>query len=289
MRLPSSGRAQEHHDETAAKACDRATARADHPVMTESGLITVSPKQAVPPWHIEAEISVGLTPIDRVMHAMHVGRHDKQAQHPIELRRQTDVAVVEHGKGVQHHFEDQHGDRCSAEYENGSKLDQHRDDNFARMKTQSGGDIEFKIRVMHPVHPPKERNDMEHHVLAIDRQIEQQHRRRDCDPGRDRNKVEQAPAPGLGKKRHPHPRKREQQPHNERVQYHETKIVRPTEPASDGLWPTRCQRLPQCHQHQHAKKAAQPYDRLCNDHSTRHARLQGRGGSLRAAQPQSIG
>ena len=42
------------------------------------------------------------------------------------------------------------------------------------------GHIELQSRVMHPVHPPKQRHDMEYHVLAINRQIEQKYRSWNC-------------------------------------------------------------------------------------------------------------
>ena len=58
---------------------------------------------------------------------------------------------------------------------NGGKLDDHREDNLARMEPQPRGDVEFQIRVMHPMQPPKQRHGMKHHMLAVDRQIEQKH------------------------------------------------------------------------------------------------------------------
>jgi hypothetical protein len=46
--------------------------------------------------------------------------------------------------------------------------------------------------VMHPMQPPKQRHGVEHHVLPIDRQIEQQHRTWDRQPGGDWDNIEEA-------------------------------------------------------------------------------------------------
>ena len=105
------------------------------------------------------------------------------------------------------------------------------------MEPQPRRDVELQIRVMHPMQPPKERHGMEHHVLAVDRQIEQKHCPGDCEPGGERDNVEEAPAFGLSQEGHPHPRNREHQAHNKRVQYQETEVIRPTEEAPEELWP----------------------------------------------------
>src|SRR5215469_4962073 len=124
--------------------------------MPERRLVTVGSEQPVPPRHVETEITVGLAPIYRVMHTMHVRRYHQEPKHAIETRRQPNVAMIEHGGGIQPDLENQHGDRRGAEQENRSQLDQHRDGNFAWMKPQSGCDIEFQVRMMHSMQPPKE-------------------------------------------------------------------------------------------------------------------------------------
>ena len=229
-----------------------------HAVMPQSGLVTVGAEQAIPPGDIEAVVAFGFAPIDRVVHAMHIRRDDKKAQHSIDLNRQTDIPVVEHGCSVEHDLEDHHCDGGSAEHENGGKLDQHRDYNFARMKTQPRRNVEFQIRVMHPMQPPEERNSVEQQVLAVDRQIEQKHRTRDCEPGGRGDNVEEAPALGLGQEGYPYSRERKQQAHHERVQHHENEVVRPTEEAPDRLGSAWREDLPQCHHQQHAKEATEP-------------------------------
>ena len=150
--------------------------------MTQRRLRTVSAEQAIPPGQVEAEIAIGLLPVDRVVNAMHLGRHDDEAQHAIKPRRQADIAVVEHGRGVEQHLEDQHGQRRRAEHQDGGELDDHREDNLARMEAQPGGDIEFQIRVVHTMQPPQQRHGMKDHMLTVDRQIEQEHRDGDREP-----------------------------------------------------------------------------------------------------------
>ena len=43
------------------------------------------------------------------------------------------------------------------------------------MKTGAGGDIEIEIGVVHPVQPPKRRHRMDHNMLQIDGEVEQNH------------------------------------------------------------------------------------------------------------------
>jgi hypothetical protein len=68
-------------------------------------LVAIGAEQTVPPGQVEAEIGVGLVVFDRVVHAMHVRRHQNPAQHSVDRQRQADVAVVEHGRGVEQHLE----------------------------------------------------------------------------------------------------------------------------------------------------------------------------------------
>jgi len=62
---------------------------------------------------------------------------------------------------------------------------------------------------MHPMQPPEERHGVEHHVLTIDREIEHKHGTWNCEPGRDRDIVKQAPAFGLRQEGHSNPDERE--------------------------------------------------------------------------------
>ena len=57
-----------------------------HALVAGRGLGAVGAEQPVPPRQIEAEIAVGLARHDRVVHAVHVGRHDDPAQHAVEAR-----------------------------------------------------------------------------------------------------------------------------------------------------------------------------------------------------------
>jgi len=55
--------------------------------MTRRGLRTVGAEQAIPPRQVEAEVAVRLVVNDRMVHAMHVRRHDDPAQHAVEHPR----------------------------------------------------------------------------------------------------------------------------------------------------------------------------------------------------------
>ena len=110
-----------------------------------------------------------------------------------------------------------------------AELDDHREDNLARMETQPRGDIEFQIRVVHPMQSPQHRHGMKDHMLTVDHQIEQEHCDGDRDPSGQPDNVEQAPTFGLRKESHPDSSKWEQQAHDQRVQHHKSEVVRPAE------------------------------------------------------------
>ena len=40
------------------------------------------------------------------------------------------------------------------------------------METRTGGHIDFKVGVMHPVQPPQHRHGVKQHVLQIDGEVE---------------------------------------------------------------------------------------------------------------------
>jgi hypothetical protein len=93
-------------------------------------------------------------------------------------RRQADVAVVEHRGGVEHHFEDHHGDHRRPEHADGGELDQHRQNDFQRMKARAGGQVVIQIGVMHSMQPPQQRHGMHHDVLQPDDEVHRDHRQR---------------------------------------------------------------------------------------------------------------
>ena len=69
------------------------------------------------------------------------------------------------------------------------------------MEANAGGHVEFEIGVMHPVQPPQHRHGVEEHVLEVDGEVKQDHRRRDRKPGRRFECLEKSPAAGLDEQR----------------------------------------------------------------------------------------
>ena len=67
-----------------------------HAQLASAWLRAVGSQQPIPPGQVEAEIGVGLIVRDGVVDAVHVGCDDNPAQHAIQTRGQTDVAMVEH-------------------------------------------------------------------------------------------------------------------------------------------------------------------------------------------------
>jgi hypothetical protein len=61
-----------------------------------------------------------------VVHAVHVRRDDKPAQHSVRPGGQSDVAVVEHRRSVEQHLEDHHRQHRRPEHGDVGELDQFR-------------------------------------------------------------------------------------------------------------------------------------------------------------------
>src|SRR5262245_41525098 len=67
-----------------------------HRFMSSSGLGSIGTEEAVPPRQIESKIAVGFTHQDRMMDAMHVGRHHEPAQNAVDFSRDANVSVIEY-------------------------------------------------------------------------------------------------------------------------------------------------------------------------------------------------
>ena len=159
------------------------------------------------------------------MDAVHVGRDDKEAQHAVGRPGQVDVGVIEERGRVQHDLEQQHRDGRRAKGSDDGKLDAHRDHDLGRMKAQAGRGVEVEIGVVHAVQPPEPRHRMEHHMLEVDREVEQQHREHEGDPDRQLEVVEEPPAALLGHDRKPHAEDRKCQPQDHGVERDEREVV----------------------------------------------------------------
>jgi hypothetical protein len=67
-----------------------------HRFVSGSGLRSVGTEEAVPPRQVESEIAIGFTHQDRMVNAMHVGRHNEPAQNVVDFVRDANVRVIEY-------------------------------------------------------------------------------------------------------------------------------------------------------------------------------------------------
>ena len=112
------------------------------------------------------------------------------------------------------------------------------------METNAGGDVEFKIGVVHAMQPPQGGHRMENNMLKVDGKVEEQYRKRNGEPPAQAEKIEQAPALALRQHGEPDRRGGKQDPYDKRVDQHDAEIGRPAYPAPDALAPARLQQLP---------------------------------------------
>ena len=125
------------------------------------------------------------------------------------------------------------------------------------MKTFGGVEVEFDV-----VQPPKPRQCMEHHVLEVDRKIEQQHRDHNRDPDRRVDVVEEAPATRLGHDRQPDREDWERQPQDDRIDHDECEVIRPADHARDFPPASRGRQFPHRHCRQNTQKDGKSDGRL---------------------------
>jgi hypothetical protein len=98
--------------------------------------------------------------------------------------------VVEHGHPVEEDLEHYHREGRSAEQNNGRKLDTHGNNNLYGMEADAGGQVVIEIRMMHHVEAPEGRNCVEHDVLKIDDEIEEDDGKSNEQPIREVHDVE---------------------------------------------------------------------------------------------------
>ena len=249
--------------------------------MASRGLGDVGAEQPVPPGQVEAVVRVGLPRIDGVVDAVHVGGDHEQPKHAVDGARQVDIGVVEERGGVEQHLEQEHRDGGRAEGCDHRQLDPHRDQDLDRVKTQAGGGVEVEIGMVHPVQPPEPGNGVEHDVLQVDREVEQQHRDQDRDPGGHVDDVEQAPALVLGRDGKADREDREGQPQDHCIKHHERQVVGPADDARDLPPPPGCGDFPDRHGRQHAQKRGKAYHRFGGEDNVGHGSLSVRGCRMR--------
>ena len=157
-----------------------------HRLMTRRGLWAVGAKEPIPPRQVEAEVAVRLVVGHRVVHAVHVGRHDDPPEQPIDGLREPPIRMVEHRRGVEQNLESEHRNRGCADRRDCCALDAGRDQDLDWVETGAGRDVEVEVSVVHAMQPPQRGYGVECHVLEVDRQVKQDHRERDRDPARKR-------------------------------------------------------------------------------------------------------
>ena len=218
-----------------------------HAVVAGFGHGTIGAEQTIPPWQIEAEIAVGLTAQDGVVHPMHVGRHHQPTQQAVERGRHRHIGMIEGRGRVQHHLEQQHRHHRNAERDHDRDLDSHGNQNLERMEAPAGGDVDVEIGVVHAVQPPQHRHFVEQDVLGIDDEIERQEaqQRRDREP--QAQEMEEPPSAAGREQRGADRGGRNEDAHGEHVDEEDAEIVRPAQPPADGERPARGGDLPQRH------------------------------------------
>ena len=129
-----------------------------HALVAGRGLVAVGPEQPVPPRQVEAEVAVRFAPLDRVVHAVHLGRDDQPAQHAHRAGAAVrTLRVVEHRGCVQQHLEDEHADGMRAERDDHRELDGERQHDLERMEAHARRHVELEVRMVHAVQPPEPR------------------------------------------------------------------------------------------------------------------------------------
>src|SRR6516225_11357378 len=119
------------------------------------------------------------------MNAVHVRGYNQPAQRGIEAFGNADVAMVEHGGGVEQQFEHQNSRRGRSKCYNHCELDDHGQQDLDWVETQTGAHIDVEISMVHSVQAPERWHGMKEHMLKVDCEIQEYDRGHDTDPGRD--------------------------------------------------------------------------------------------------------
>jgi len=80
--------------------------------------------------------------------------------------------MIEHGGCVEEDLEEKDGIGGGPRAATAAILI-HREEDLDRMKASAGREIEVEVRMMHHVEPPEEGYGVEHHMLQIDHEIEE--------------------------------------------------------------------------------------------------------------------
>ena len=242
-----------------------------HALVPQPRLIPVGAEDAVPPGQAEAEVAVGLVVLHRVMHAVHVRRHQQPAQHPVHPPGQAEIAVIEHGGGIENDLEQDHPGQRRPQQQDGGELDQHRQDDLDGMEARPGGHIVIQIGMMNAMEAPQQGHRVNHDMLQVDHQVHGHHGDQDRPAQWQLVIVQQPPALTLGETRHAHGGGRKQQAQHEAVEKHQPQVVGPAPPTRQTQAPSGGFQLPQRHQQKHAKEETEPQRHFVRDQPVIHA------------------
>ena len=121
--------------------------------------------------------------------------------------------------------------------DHGGDLDRQGNENLERVEAHAGGDVDVEIGMMHAVQPPQHRHLVEHNVLSIDDEIEDQKAQHRGERGRQPGEMEQPPSALGREQRRAHRRGRNEDAHREHIDDEDAEIVRSS--AARGRPPTR--------------------------------------------------
>ena len=127
------------------------------------------------------------------------------------------------------------------------------------MKPYAGRHVEVEIGVVDPVQPPKRRHRMEHDVLKIDDEIEQQQRDGKGRQGRHRDQVQKSPGPLFRDQGDADRRAGDENSQYDCVHDQQAQVMRPAFAAGEERPPARRGELPKRHRREDRAEGRQPY------------------------------
>src|SRR3990167_3599293 len=96
-----------------------------HAFMTHPRLCPVSAQQSVPPRQIKSKIGVRFALLNGVMHPMHIGRYNKPPENAVYTTQHAHIAMIEHGGGIQRHFEYDYTQYRRPQHDNPCRFNEH--------------------------------------------------------------------------------------------------------------------------------------------------------------------
>jgi hypothetical protein len=133
-----------------------------------------------------------------MMNPVHIRRDNDPPQPTLDPGRELDVTMVEHGACIQSNLKCQNGQRRSAQWDDHKEFDSKRQEDLDGMKAGPRRHVNVKIRVVHPMQPPKHRNEVKDAVLQINGQIKQNQRDQAFSPHRQERGTKKPPCALLG-------------------------------------------------------------------------------------------